>query len=57
MAKCIADMPQEVKDLIVSGTAHVAREDKLDKLDDNMAETVAFTRDNPHAFTLMANAL
>ena len=57
-AKCIADIPQEVKNHIVSGAAHVVREDKLDKLvDDNLTETVAFTRDNPRAFTLMANAL
>ena len=54
--KCIADMPREVKDHIVSGTALVARE--LDKLaDDNVTETVAFARDNLHTFALMANAL
>ena len=57
MAKCIADMPQEVKDLIVSGAAHVVREDKLDKLDNNMAETVTFARENPHMSVLMANTL
>ena len=49
-------MPQEVKDHIVSGTAHVAREGELDKLaDDDMTETVTFTKDNPHTFALMAN--
>ena len=57
-AKCIADMPQEVKDHIVSGTALVTREDKSDKLaDDNVIETVAFARDNPRTFALMANTL
>ena len=56
-AKCIADMPQEVKDLIISGPAHVAREDESDESDDNMAETVAFARENPHTFVLMANTL
>ena len=51
-------MPQEVKDHIISDAAHVAREDESDKLaDDDMTETVAFARDNPHAFALMANAL
>ena len=57
-AKCIADMPQKVKDHIVSGTAHVMREEKSDELaDDNMTKTVTFTRDNPHVFALMANTL
>ena len=56
--KCIADMPQEVKDHIVSGAALVAREDELDKLaDDDVTKTVAFARDNPCTFTLMANTL
>ena len=51
-------MPQEVKDHIISGAAHVAREDESDKsADDDMTETVAFARDNPCAFTLMANTL
>ena len=58
MVKCIADMPQEVKDHIVSSAALVMREDKLDKLaDDDVTETVAFARDNLHMFTLMAYAL
>ena len=57
-AKCIADMPQEVKDHIVSGAAHFAREDKLDELaDDNMTKRVVFARDNPYVFALMANTL
>ena len=57
-AKCIADMPQEVKDHIVSGAALVTREDELDKLaDDNVTEMVAFARDNPRTFALMANTL
>ena len=59
-AKCIADMPQEVKDHIISGTAHVTRENESDELADyDMTKTVALTRDNPHAhaFTLMANTL
>ena len=56
--KCIVDMPQEVKDHIVSGVAHVMREDKSDKsADDDMTETVAFTRDNLHTFALMTNTL
>ena len=51
-------MPQEVKDHIISGAAHVMREDELDELgDDDMTETVAFARGNPCAFALMANAL
>ena len=51
-------MPQELKDHIVSGAALIAREDKSDKsADDNVTETVAFARDNPHTFALMANAL
>ena len=51
-------MLQEVKDHIVSGAALVAREDELDELaDDDVTETVTFTRDNPHTFALMANAL
>ena len=50
-------MPQEVKDLIVSGAAHVAQEDELDESDDDMAETVAFARENLHTFALMANTL
>ena len=51
-------MLQAVKDHIVSSAAHVAREDELyESADDNMMETVAFTRDNLSAFTLMANAL
>ena len=58
VAKCIADMPQEVKDHIVSGAALVVREDELDELaDDDVTETVAFARDNPRTFALMANAL
>ena len=49
-------MPQKVKDHIVSGAAHITREDKSDEsADDDMTETVAFARDNPHAFALMAN--
>ena len=56
--KCIADMPQEVKDCIISGAAHVVREDELDgSADDDMTEIVVFTRDNPHTYALMANAL
>ena len=56
--KCITDMPQEVKDHIVSGAAHVAREDKLDEsADDDMTKTVTFARDNLHTFALMANTL
>ena len=50
-------MPQEVKDLIVSGAVHVMREDESDELNDNMAETVTFSRENLHMFTLMANTL
>ena len=58
MVKCIADMLQEVKDHIVSGAALVAREDELNKLaDDDVIKTVAFARDNPCTFTLMANTL
>ena len=57
-AKCIADMPQEVKDHIISGIAHVVREDKSDEsADDDMTEIVTFTRDILCAFALMANAL
>ena len=55
--KYITDMPQEVKDLIISSAAHVMREDKLDESDDDMAETITFARENPHMFTLMANTL
>ena len=29
----------------------------MDELDDDMAETVTFTRENPHMFALMANTL
>ena len=51
-------MPQEVKDHIVLGTAHVTRKDESDEsADDDMTETVTFARDNPHAFALMANTL
>ena len=51
-------MLQEVKDHIVSGAALVAREDESDEsADDNVMEMVAFARDNPHTFALMANAL
>ena len=58
VAKWIANMPQEVKDHIVSGTALVVREDELNELvDDDVAKMVTFTRDNLHTFTLMANAL
>ena len=57
-AKCIADMPQEVKDHIVSGVAHITKEDKSDKsADDSTTEIVTFTRDNLHMFALMANTL
>ena len=56
--KCIADMSQEVKYHIVSDTALVAREDESDEsADDNVTKMVTFARDNPHTFTLMANAL
>ena len=58
VVKCIADMPQEVKDCNVSGTAHVAREDELDESEnDDMTEIVTFARDNPHMFMLMTNTL
>ena len=51
-------MSQEVKDHIISGAAHVVREDKLDELaDDDMTKTVTFTRDNPCVFALMTNTL
>ena len=57
-AKCIAEMPQEVKDHIISGTAYVTREDESDEsVDDDMTEAVAFAKDNPHVFALMANTL
>ena len=51
-------MPQEVKDHIVSGTAHVVRENESDELaDDNMTKTVTFATNNLGAFALMANTL
>ena len=51
-------MPQEVKDHIISGAAHVVREDELDELAvGDMTKTVAFARDNLCTFALMANAL
>ena len=57
-AKCIADMPQEVKDHIVSNAALVTREDESDEsVDDNVTEMVAFPRDNPCTLALMANTL
>ena len=57
-AKCIADMPQEVKDHIMSDVAHIAREDKSDEsADDNTTKMVTFARDNLCMLVLMANAL
>ena len=58
-AKCIASMPQEVKDCIISDTAHVVREEEeSDKsADDDMTEIVTFARDNPCIFALMAQIL
>ena len=45
--KCIANMPQEVKDHIVSGTAHVIREDESDESEnDDMTKIVTFARTN-----------
>ena len=55
-AKCIADMPQEVKDNIVSGAGLMAKENET-HLADEVAEMAAFARDNPHMFVLMANTL
>ena len=55
-AKCIADMPQEVKDSIISGTALTAKENETE-LTNKVTKMVAFARDNPHMFALMANTL
>lgn len=55
-AKCIADMPQEIKDNIVSGAGLIAREDET-KPTEEVAKMVAFARDNPCMFALMANTL
>ena len=49
---------KEVKDCIVSGVAHITKEDELDELaDDNITEIVAFARDNLCMFALMENTL
>ena len=51
-------MPQEVKENIVPGIAHITREDESDEAaDDDMTEMVAFVRDNPCMFALMASTL
>ena len=57
-AKCIANMPQEVKDYIVSDTAPAARKDESDESENNdTTKIVTFSRHNPCMFSLMANTL
>ena len=55
MAKCIAGMPQDVKNNIVS-SAMFAKENEEEPTND-ATKVAAFTRDNLHMFALMANAL
>ena len=57
-AKRIANMPQEIKDSIMSGAAHIAREAESDEStdEDDTAEISSFSKEKPHIFALFVRS-